>query len=236
LSSEFPISKEKIGMSEIEMQVKSFASQLAVDINVLDVGSGKQPYKKYFSNQRYLGIDVEESGRSDSEKQPDLYFNGTNIPLGDGTVDAIICTEVLEHALDHEALIAEMYRVLKPGGKICITVPFIWGLHELPYDFRRFTYLGLAAVSTKCGFEIYEQRRLVQGVHAIVMLVESELNNYLSTQPSLNITTRVAVYMHRKIFSILKRIWGKYFSFDRIYIDNLLLARKPTVPDGIFDE
>jgi SAM-dependent methyltransferase len=128
--------REKI-MTEIEMVIDEFAKKLKPNIVVLDVGCG----------------------RPDSQKQVDKYFDGLKIPLGNETVGAIICTEVLEHAIDHEILIAEMYRVLEPGGKVCITVPFIWGMHEVPYDFRRFTAIGLCAVVTKFGFEICEQRK-----------------------------------------------------------------------------
>ncbi len=214
-------------LTAIEYEIKKFADELQSNILIVDVGCGTQPYKKYFFRQQYMGIDIKESGRPTSQKCPDQYFDGLHIPMDDQTVDAIICTEVLEHALDHEILISEMFRVLKAGGKLCLTVPFIWGLHETPYDFRRFTPYGLAEVTKRFGFEIYDQRKLVQGIQAVSMLVESEINNYLSNKSKLPVSTKLAIYFHRKIFRILKKIWINNFSFERIYIDNIIVAGKP---------
>jgi ubiquinone/menaquinone biosynthesis C-methylase UbiE len=134
------------------------------------------------------------------------------------TVEAIICTEVLEHAVDHEILIAEMFRVLKHGGKMYITVPFIWDMHEVPYDYRRFTDIGLDTVATKIGFEVYKYRKLVQGEKAVAMIVESEINNLISNISKFTVSTHLANYLHRKKCVALTIIWTRYFSFDRIYM------------------
>ena len=67
------------------------------------------------------------------------------IPFPDGHFDALLCTEVLEHAVAPEALIAEMHRVLRPGGSLVLTVPFAARVHHIPYDFHRFTRYQVAA-------------------------------------------------------------------------------------------
>ncbi|MEO1304095.1 MAG: class I SAM-dependent methyltransferase [Pseudomonadota bacterium] len=52
--------------------------------------------------------------------------DATALRFEDDSFDAIICSEVLEHLPDYDAAIAEMRRVLKPTGKLCVSVPHAW--------------------------------------------------------------------------------------------------------------
>lgn len=63
-------------------------------------------------------------------------------PLGDATVDAVWIQAVLEHVLDPWRVVAEIHRVLKPGGIVYAETPFMQQVHEGPYDFTRFTESG----------------------------------------------------------------------------------------------
>jgi SAM-dependent methyltransferase len=116
--------------------------------SLLDVGCGEMPFRFALHPEiAYTGIDVEEAldfGMSghDSIKT----FDGVHIPFSDNSFDNILCTEVLEHAVDPVALVDEMRRVLKPGGTLVVTVPFSARVHHAPYDFHRFTRFRLAAL------------------------------------------------------------------------------------------
>lgn len=222
-------------MTEISKKVQEFADSLGSEAKVLDVGCGLRPYEQYFLKDkdgasRYTGIDVAQSGRSTSGKLPDIEFDGTNIPFEDGRFDAVLCTEVLEHAEHPEKLIAEIYRVLKSEGRVMLTVPFIWGLHELPYDFRRYTVVGITKALTNSGFKLQQVDKLTKGIDAIEMLVLSEMNNYKVNisldEKTNNLSHRLLSRVQIKIFRLLLRIWRKQFVFDRIYIDNLVIAIK----------
>ncbi len=57
----------------------------------------------------------------------------------DNTYDVIICTQVLEHVPNPFAAVAELYRVLKPGGCLLVTVPAAYPYHAVPRDYWRFT-------------------------------------------------------------------------------------------------
>lgn len=52
--------------------------------------------------------------------------NITRLPFQDGVFDAIICSEVLEHINDNKTAVAELVRVLKPGGNMAVSVPSFW--------------------------------------------------------------------------------------------------------------
>ncbi|MBR0655825.1 class I SAM-dependent methyltransferase [Roseomonas arctica] len=113
---------------------------------VLDVGCGEMPFRGLLgAGARYTGIDVPAASDFGMARHPEvLPFDGVSIPFGDGHFDHVLCTEVLEHAEAPEALVAEMRRVLKPGGTLLITVPFAARVHHAPHDYHRFTRFRLA--------------------------------------------------------------------------------------------
>jgi SAM-dependent methyltransferase len=124
--------------------------------SVLDVGCGEMPFREYLPAQvRYLGLDVAEAVSFGMRDHPDIVmFDGVSIPFPNESWDGIICTEVLEHTLEPEALVAEMHRVLRPGGTILITVPFSARVHHAPHDYQRFTRFRLARMLA--GFDSVE--------------------------------------------------------------------------------
>ena len=57
----------------------------------------------------------------------------------DNTYDVIICTQVLEHVANPFLAAAELFRILKPGGRLLLTVPAAYPYHAVPRDYWRFT-------------------------------------------------------------------------------------------------
>ena len=125
---------------------------------LLDVGCGHMPYKSAVLGadgvSNYIGMDLSDN-RSYANK-PDINWDGVVIPLGDGTVDCALATEVLEHCPYPEETLTEIRRVLKPEGVLFITVPFIWMLHETPYDEYRYTPFALKRIVEASGFKVIE--------------------------------------------------------------------------------
>ena len=73
----------------------------------------------------------------------DIICDIENIPFKDNSVDYIINIAVLEHVPNPQKVIAEIHRILKPGGKIYCFIPFMQPFHASPYDFQRFTSEGM---------------------------------------------------------------------------------------------
>lgn len=120
----------------------------------LDVGCGLRPYEAYFPAGSYVGVDINTSGRTASLKAPDHYYDGQVLPFPDDSFEGVLSTQVLEHVPDPRSLLAEMYRVVKPGGWLVISLPFVWQEHEEPYDFFRFTRFGIGGLLKQTGFEV----------------------------------------------------------------------------------
>lgn len=80
-------------------------------------------YEEYFADCDYKTIDIDES------RNPDIIADAHNLPLADKSADAVICNSVLEHVPDPLKVVDEIYRILKPGGKCLIHVPFLHAYH-----------------------------------------------------------------------------------------------------------
>jgi len=157
--------------------------------NWLDLGCGLKPYKKFFDHAFYSGIDVEVSGRSDDLKEPDIYFDGVNIPFEDHFFDGILCTQVLEHVENIELLMAECNRVLKVGGYFIISVPFVYREHEQPHDFRRFTSFGLEKLLSNHSFQLETSSKCLSSIETISTLFCVYLANNIWTKNKIGIFT-----------------------------------------------
>ncbi len=65
------------------------------------------------------------------------------LPFREGSFQGVVAQAVLEHVVDAEQCVAEIRRVLTPNGLVYVEIPFMQQVHASPYDFRRWTYLGL---------------------------------------------------------------------------------------------
>lgn len=138
--------KPKIGYGQyaIRKSLIRAVSDLKEKISgeVVDLGCGIMPYRAFLEAggkiRNYRGIDLQYSDYH-NEVRPDLYWDGKTIPLADNSQDWLIATEFLEHYFDTQQVLKEIKRVLKPGGRLFFTFPFIYMLHEVPYDYNRFT-------------------------------------------------------------------------------------------------
>ena len=73
----------------------------------------------------------------------DRHDDVENLEFPDATFDAAVCWSVLEHVPHPDRAVAELYRVLKPGGEIWVQLPFLFPYHESPRDYWRVTPDGL---------------------------------------------------------------------------------------------
>jgi SAM-dependent methyltransferase len=149
---------------------------------LLDVGCGDKPYEPLFAPYvtEYVGIEREDTfaatSGSRSERKPDLVYDGGRLPFEDRTFDTVLNVQVLEHTPDPGALVAEMARVMKDDGRLILSAPFQFRLHEQPHDYFRYSPHGLRVLCAAAGLEIIEV--LAQG--SLWSVLGHKLNSFLA--------------------------------------------------------
>ena len=124
---------------------------------VLDYGCADTPYRRFFpADAEYVGADLPGNPRARVHIAPD----GT-LPVQDESFDAVISTQVLEHAEDPARHLAECRRVLRPGGRLLLSTHGIMVWHPDPVDHWRWTCSGLRKVVEDAGLRVVQLEGIV---------------------------------------------------------------------------
>jgi SAM-dependent methyltransferase len=102
--------------------------------------------------------------------RPDVFADGARLPFRDASFDTVVLLEVLEHVADAPAVLDEIARVLKPGGRLLLSVPFLYPLHDAPHDYRRYTAPGLEAAIGRSGLVATRAQARNAGFEAAAIL------------------------------------------------------------------
>lgn len=121
---------------------------------VLDIGCSTKPYKPLFSGRftQYVGVDVPFSDHT--KAFIDVFGRGEHLPFRGNAFDTVLMTEVLEHVPEPQMALKEVERVLAPGGTAIVSVPFMYRIHEVPYDFFRYTPYSMKHMAQAAGLQV----------------------------------------------------------------------------------
>ncbi|MGE3818369.1 MAG: class I SAM-dependent methyltransferase [Isosphaeraceae bacterium] len=121
--------------------------------DVLDVGCGEKPYQPLLGDKvtRCVGCDWPSAAAGGN--QADVHADAARLPFADSTFDTVLCTELLEHVPLPVVSVKELGRVLRPGGRLILSAPFLYWRHEAPRDHQRFTPDGLRDLAVRAGLE-----------------------------------------------------------------------------------
>ncbi|MGH2396945.1 MAG: class I SAM-dependent methyltransferase, partial [bacterium] len=144
---------------------------------VLDVGGGRYAPHDQFWADGVKRIRVDLSDRF----KPQVVGDARALPFLDASVDAVVMCEVLEHLPDPRRALEEAYRVLKPRGRLCGSVPFIIPIHGDPHDYFRYTEDGLRTILG--GFRVVKITPHGNAVSAAWRLVTSRFRWLVSLNP-----------------------------------------------------
>lgn len=142
------------------LSVAQFSRWLEAGHLVYDIGCGAKPFKTPVEalSAVYTGVDI-----ADGFYDPaliDLIGSAYAVPIPDESADALISCQVMEHLERPQDALLEARRILKPGGMMFLSFPFLYPMHAAPRDFFRYTEFGMATLLKEHGFEVSETRRL----------------------------------------------------------------------------
>ncbi len=128
----YPLAIDTLAPVYSKPGARGFIATFGANDLVCDLGSGTSTYGGNI-------VSVDGYGYDNVHVICDLAA----LPFADGSVDGVISQAVLEHVPDPAAHVAEMFRVLRPGGRVHCFFPFMQGFHASPHDYSRMTVNGL---------------------------------------------------------------------------------------------
>lgn len=139
-----------ITASYYEIYIRKYAKG-----KLIDIGCGKVPFYEAYKDYITDNICVDWENTSHKNDYLDYECDLTKkLPFDEGEFDTILVSDVLEHLSQPEFLWEEIARLLTTGGKILMSVPFYYCIHEAPHDYYRYTEYALHRFAASVGCEI----------------------------------------------------------------------------------
>ena len=184
---------------------------------IVDVGAGKGQYRKPLRRGRYIGVDF-------------VAYDGVAIvtdivaglPLPDESADVVVLSNVLEHIPEPRAVLAHCHRILRPGGKVLILVPFFIKIHQEPYDYLRYTHFMLRYVLGREGFE---KVRVDPSGNIVDVMQKVETGFFRTAKASVRYRSRSASRILR-VDLLLKALGYAYVAALRIVARGIFFATR----------
>jgi SAM-dependent methyltransferase len=206
----------------LQRAIRASAPQLRG--RLLDVGCGVKPYRALFQVDSYTGLDI-DSPTARSLGAADVFYDGQRFPFDDGAFDAVLCNQVLEHVFNPDQFLGEIRRVMIPGGRLLLTVPFVWDEHEQPWDYARYSSFGLKALLERHGLHVLEQHKLLDDASMIFQLVNAYLYKLTRSRSTLLNLLTTAVLLAP--VSLLGWLTGRLLPRNPdLFLDQLVIAER----------
>ena len=147
-----PNPSQPTGWSKLRKGEYKFTSKILSEISpnsvIFDLGAGESHFRDLLSRfKEVLSVDLFPY------QKIDVVADFTKeVPLRDSSGDIVVISNVLEHIIEPQFFLNECVRVLKSGGTIVGTAPFLLWVHQEPYDYNRFTDFMLKHILEEAGF------------------------------------------------------------------------------------
>jgi hypothetical protein len=137
--------------------VERHSSELAgpyLEVGSKNYGDTQDLRSVFHGRGEYVGADIETGPGVDVALDFTRPFDEVDDQLGGRRFGTIFCLSVMEHCMQPFAMADNLTRLLLPGGKLCISVPFAYQFHAYPSDFWRFTHEGVKILFPQLHFDM----------------------------------------------------------------------------------
>lgn len=200
------------------------------NLRVLDVGCGKQPFRALLEEMgfQYVGLDYKQNQYQNVDIVEAIDTDFLHKYLNIEPFDIIICTEVLEHVARWEKAFENIAHLTKPDGKVFITCPHFYPLHEEPYDFWRPTTHAIHYFANKYNFEILHFSRSGNAWDVLGTLLSNTSFYIKSNKIKDRILFRVLRRLHTYLVNSLlaNNIQNKIGVHSQTYLSNIFILNK----------
>ncbi len=127
--------------------------------DLIDIGCGRMEYKEYLKEhiKSYTGIDSPKTVKLYlSKNKADILAPVEKLPIKDSQYDTALFIQVMEYVDDPQKSLNEISRILKKGGILILSSPFMYSIHDIPYDRNRFTSYALVDFIKKANLKVVE--------------------------------------------------------------------------------
>lgn len=139
---------------------------------LLDIGAADRWIEGLLPDSvEYIALDYPATGRDLYGARPHVFADAARLPFRDSSFDGVVCLEVLEHVMDPAKVLTEISRVLKPGARAWVSMPFLYPLHDAPFDFQRYTEYGLRRDMQRAGLDVASLRKTGHAIRAAGLLL-----------------------------------------------------------------
>jgi len=216
--------------------ISKILKAIKLEGKLIDIGCGQKPYKKMFMKRfpqlQYLGIDFPmfSLNKDFNASKPDFYFNSKylenfTLPFKSNCFNHVVSFQVMEHHKKPEIFIKEIVRIVKRGGYIIISFPFIWGLHELPSDYYRYTEFLIDNLLKANNCTIIKIFRQGTFLSTVSMLANEEINTFASKN-WLNYVLSLFFYPFFLLYQYFCLFADFFISSNTVFFNYLIFAKK----------
>lgn len=216
--------------NQIEYVLATYGKPKSNNPYVLDVGCGRQPFRQKLEEIGYIykSLDIKQN----PENSVDIIWQIDKLLPKDfilfSSIDFIFCTEVLEHVANWDIAFNNFANLLNIGGRLFITCPHLYMLHEEPYDFWRPTLYGLQHFADRYGFKVLHEVKAGDGWDVIGTVLASCYCSPVGRNMFDRLLNQIIAKCRRLLLLLIaSRILQNYVNFDSsLYLSNVIVFEK----------
>lgn len=195
----------------IEKEIEKVVDKFRLKGRVIDYGCGQMTYNHLFKNSEIIGADIKNPTMP---TKATIVIRNYKTRTPKNSFDVGICAEVIEHAEEPDKVLKELNRIIRPGGYLILTTPFMVPEHD-ERDYWRFTLKGLKILAKKHGFAVVHEKKLTKNLHtAGHMTGNAMLVSMISKRGKIKYITGPIVFPFYMIVRGIFSIFNKMSSVD----------------------